>query len=89
MNRISQSADDFAQALLHGIEAQNPIEALMIDRERLIRVLRNALFELHNERHRAEGTPSHADVVQRIRYFDAILGWVKEQPPELVLMGRR
>jgi hypothetical protein len=89
MNRISDSSDDFVAALLQGIDQRRPIEALVIDRERLLRVLRNALFELHTERQRLEGTPDHPDVVRRIRYLDAILGWVKEQPGELVLIGRR
>ena len=62
------------RSLLQATDSESPIEALLLDRDRLIRVLRNALYELHDERRRQEGTAGHAEVVQRIRYFDAILG---------------
>ena len=77
-----------------GSDAQNvdstvPVEALLLDGTLLVRVLKLTLYGLHEERRRVQGTPAHAEVVQRIRYLDEVLGWVKEQPQELVVMGRR
>lgn len=71
------------------IPDREPTEGLLLDRDRLVRMLRNELYDLHNERRRQEGTSGHAEIVQRIRYFDAILGWIQGQPAELVLIGRR
>ena len=77
-----------------GSDAQNvdstvPVEALLLDGTLLVRVLKLTLYGLHEERRRVQGTSAHAEVVQRIRYLDEVLGWVKEQPQDLVVMGRR
>ena len=77
-----------------GSDAQNvdstlPVEALLLDGTLLVRVLKLTLYGLHEERRRVQGTPEHAEVVQRIRYLDEVLSWVKEQPQELVVIGRR
>lgn len=71
------------------VTSEVPVEALVLDGTVLIGVLRTTLYTLHDDRRRAEGTAEHADVVRRIRYLDAVLGWVKEQPAELVVIGRR
>lgn len=73
----------------HDVDSQVPVEALVLDGTVLIRVLKNTLYALHDDRRRVQGTEAHAEVVQRIRYLDAVLGWVKEQPAELVVIGRR
>jgi hypothetical protein len=70
-------------------DATSPTEALVLDRANLIRVLRQSLEEAHEHRRRVSGTPSEAAIVRLIRYWDAVLGWVKESgSPELVLMSR-
>ncbi|MEX2156734.1 MAG: hypothetical protein WD773_07835 [Gemmatimonadales bacterium] len=89
MNRIT-NPPGLVQALLHGIDSHTPVEALLLDRERLIRIVRDALFDLHERRRRVVGTPAHPDVVRLIRYLDAVLGWAQEQPgQDLVLISRR
>jgi hypothetical protein len=80
MNRITQPPD----------LVQAPAEALLLDRERLIRIIRDALFDLHEHRRRVAGTPAHPEVVQLLRYLDAVLGWAQEQPGrDVVLISRR
>jgi hypothetical protein len=67
-----------------------PLEALVVDRDRLIRMLRIALKELHDRRLLTPHLTGESDVVELIRYWDTVFGWIKElQGREVVLMSRR
>lgn len=89
MNRFTENPGP-AQPLLHGSDADHPLEALVLDRDKFIRVLRQSLTDLHDHRRRTTGTPAHPDAVDLVRYWDAVLGWAKEQHrTDVVLMSRR
>ena len=89
MNRISHGFPD-VDALLDGLRPERPVEAMVVDRLGLIELLRRSLTELHDHRRRIAGTPAEPETVQRIRYLDDILGWLKEQQgPDIMLMSRR
>jgi hypothetical protein len=76
--------------LLESLDAKHPVEALILDRVGLIRILQRSLMELHEHRRLTTGTPAEPDTVQLIKYWDAVLGWVKTQyDRDLVLMSRR
>jgi len=67
-----------------------PLEALVVDRHALIRLMRIALHEMHNRRLLTPQLTGEADIVQVIRYWDLVLDWITQQPAEdLVLMRRR
>ncbi|HXG97714.1 MAG TPA: hypothetical protein VNJ06_11470 [Gemmatimonadales bacterium] len=66
------------------------IEALLVDRERMIRMLRIALAELHARRLTTPWCTGEADVVEALRYWDEVFGWIKQQVGhDVVLMTRR
>jgi len=66
------------------------IEALLVDRDRLIRVLRIALAELHARRLTTPTCTGENDIVEVLRYWDEVFGWVKQQGgTDVVLMNRR
>jgi hypothetical protein len=66
------------------------IEALLVDRERLIRVLRIALAELNARRLTTPQLTGEPDIGEALRYWDEVFGWIKQQHvEELVLMTRR
>lgn len=89
MNRISD-APGLVQALLHGLDADTPAEALVLDSRRLIRILQRSLAELHEHRRQTAGTPDGQATTQLIRYWDAVLGWVQSQHAcDVILMNRR
>ncbi|HEV2671242.1 MAG TPA: hypothetical protein VGU74_09130, partial [Gemmatimonadales bacterium] len=86
MNRFTHA--EIVLGLLTGLEPPACAEALVLDRDRLIQLLKNALYELHDLRRQLDGRPAHRDIVERIRYLDGVLGWIKEQRgPDLVLMS--
>ena len=88
MNRISHLFSD-VDTLLNGLRSKRPPEALIVDRVGLIELLQRSLMELHDHRRRVAGTPAEPETVHRIKYWDDILGWVKEQHgPEVILMER-
>jgi len=69
--------------------ARPAIEALLVDREALIRFMRLALEEMHSRRRLTPLCTGELDIVQLIRYWDTVFGWIKEQHgDELVLMTR-
>ena len=70
---------------------QQPLrEALLIDRDRLVRMLRIALGELHSRRVTTPTFTGETDIVELLRYWDEVFGWIKQQGGEdLVLMSRR
>ncbi len=66
------------------------LEALLVDRERLVRVLRIALAELHERRLTTPKCTGETDIVELLRYWDEVFGWIKQQcGTEMVLMSRR
>ena len=66
------------------------IEALLVDRERMIRMLRIALAEMHARRLTTPWCTGETDIVELLRYWDEVFGWIKHQSGEdLVLMSRR
>lgn len=88
MNRISHVFPD-VDTLLDGLQPQRPAEALVVDRVGFIEVLRGSLMELHEHRRRVAGTPAELETVHRIKYWDAVLGWVKNQyGPDVILKDR-
>ena len=69
--------------------ARPAIEALLVDREALIRCMRLALEEMHSRRRLTPLCTGELDIVQLIRYWDSVFGWIKEHPGEdLVLISR-
>jgi hypothetical protein len=76
------------EALLEGLEPKTP-EALLVDRSGLIEALRRSLGELHEYRRSIAGTPAEPETVHQIKYWDEVLGWVKElQGRDLMLFSR-
>ena len=70
--------------------AAPPIEALVADREALIRVLRIALTELNDRRLKTPQLTGEANILERIRYWDRVLDWVTtRQEHDVLLMNRR
>jgi hypothetical protein len=66
------------------------IEALLVDRDRLVRMLRIALAELHARRLNTPKCTGETDIVELLRYWDEVFGWIKQQGgTEMVLMSRR
>jgi len=66
------------------------IEALLVDRERMIRMLRIALAEMHARRLTTPQCTGERDIVEVLRYWDEVFGWIKHQSgADLVLMSRR
>jgi hypothetical protein len=66
------------------------IEALLVDRDRLIRVLRIVLAELHARRLTTPTCTGETDILEVLRYWDEVFGWVKHQSgTDVVLMSRR
>lgn len=89
MNRISHTPG-LVQALLESLNTDHPVEALILDRVGLIRILQGSLMELHEHRRLTTGTPAEPDTVQLIKYWDAVLGWVQAQHgSDVVFMNRR
>jgi hypothetical protein len=80
MNRISRSFPD-VDALLDDLRPRTtrPVEALLVHRMWLIEVLRRTLAELHERRRVLAGRPGESDTVQRIKYWEDVLAWVKQQ----------
>lgn len=67
-----------------------PIEALVVDREALIRMMRIVLEEMHNRRVTTPHFNGDGDLMQLLRYWETVFGWIKEQGHEdFVLMTRR
>ena len=88
MNRISHVFPD-VDTLLEGLRPKRPVEGLLVNRVGLIELLQSSLVELHEHRRRAAGTPAEPETVHRIKYWDDILGWAKDQQgPDVILLER-
>ena len=69
---------------------QPQLEALLVDRDRMIRMLRIALAELHARRLTTPDCTGETDIIQLLRYWDDVFGWIKQQHGmDIVLMNRR
>jgi len=89
MNRVARTFRD-VEALLEDRESQRAIEALLVHRAELIHILRGSLTELHDHRRVIAGTPAEAEDLSRIKYWERVLAWVKEQQePHIILMSRK
>jgi hypothetical protein len=85
MNRISHTFPD-VETLLDDLCPKRPVEALLVHRVWLIELFKHTLAELHERRRVLEGTPGEADTVRRIKYWDDVLGWVKERRGQDVIL---
>ena len=74
--------------LLEGLEPPRPAEALLVRRAGLIRILRNALSELHDHRRLVAGAPAEAETVREIKYWEEVLAWVQSQRSEERRVGK-
>ena len=88
MNRISHPFPD-VHTLLDGLRPNRPAEALIVDRVGLIELLRRSLTELHEHRRHVAGTPAEPEMAHRIKYWDDVLGWLKEQRGREVIVVER
>lgn len=89
MNRVARTFQD-VEALLEDRESQRAIEALLVHRAELIHIVRGSLTELHDHRRVIAGTPAEAEDLNRIKYWEKVLAWVKDQQgPHLILMSRK
>ena len=88
MNRISHVFPD-VDTWLEGLRPKRPVEGLLVNRVGLIELLQSSLVELHEHRRRVARTPAEPETVHRIKYWDDILGWVKDQQgPDVILLER-
>lgn len=69
---------------------QPVIEGLLIDRDRMVRMLRIVLAELHQRRLLTPCCTGEGDIMEVLHYWDEVFGWIKQQRgTEIVLMSRR
>jgi hypothetical protein len=88
MNRVSQPFRD-VEALLEGLHPTRPVQAFLVHRAGLIHILRRSLTELHEHRRLVAGTPAEPQTAHEIKYWEEVLGWVKEQQGrDLILLSR-
>ena len=68
--------------------AQAPVEALVVERWGLLRILKDHLSDLHRQHYDLRGTPGEADLARRIGYWAEVLDWVKQRDGvELILLS--
>jgi hypothetical protein len=66
------------------------LEALVVDRDRMVRMLRIGLKELHDRRLQSPNLTGDSNVVELIQYWDNVFEWIKQLPEgEVVVMSRR
>ena len=71
------------------VTQQPPLEALLVDREALIRVLRMTIAELHDRRRATPPCTGQAEIIELLRYWDEVFDWVKQQRgADIVLINR-
>jgi len=89
MNRVASTYQD-VEALLEDRESQRAIEALVVHRAELIHILRGSLTEFHDHRRVTAGTPAETEDLSRIKYWEGVLAWVKDQQgPNIILINQR
>ena len=76
------------EALLARQVASPTSEALVLQRQPLVRLLKTVLCHLHDHR-RDVPAGQAAEHFEGISYWEAVLGWVKEQKgDDVILMNR-
>ncbi len=66
------------------------LEALLVDRDRLVRMLRITLEELHIRRLTTPQCTGETDIIEMLRYWEEVFGWIKRQgAADIVMMSRR
>jgi hypothetical protein len=66
------------------------LDALLINRERLIRLLKDALCELHTLHRIAKQRRRGEEILDLIKYWENVLAWIKQfGNQEVVVMSRR
>ena len=66
------------------------LDALLVDRDRLVRVLRITLEELNIRRVTTTQCTGEMDINEMLRYWEEVFGWIKHQgATEIVMMSRR
>jgi len=66
------------------------VEALLVDRDRLIRVMRITLEELNIRRLTTPRCTGERDFIEMLRYWEEVFGWIKQQAgADIVMMSRR
>lgn len=68
---------------------QRPVETLLVDRVGLIRLLQHSLSEFNERRRLVAGTPAEQETVARIKYWEEVLVWVRQQPGSDVIVMER
>ena len=72
------------------VTQQPQLEALLVDRDRLIRMLRVTVAELHSRRLATPPSSGPTEIIELLHYWDEVLDWVKQQGgADVVLMSRR
>ena len=85
MNHASRPFRD-VDPVSEGVKSQAPVEALLLDREELVKLLKRSLFELHGQRFQNVGAAAEADRAHGIRYWEEVLGWVKGMQGQDVIL---
>lgn len=76
------------EALLARQVASPASEALVLQRQSLVRLLKAVLSHLHDHRRDVPAAQA-AEHFEVIRYWEAVLGWVKQQNgDDVILMNR-
>ena len=66
------------------------LEALLVDRDRLVRMMRIMLEELNIRRVTTPHCTGETDILEMLRYWEEVFGWIKQQGgTDIVLMSRR
>lgn len=72
------------------VTPQPVLEALLVDRDRLIRMLRITVAELHSRRLATPPSTGSSEIIEMLHYWDEVLDWVKQQHGmDIVLTSRR
>jgi len=67
-----------------------PMEGLAIDRDLLVRVLKDSCAAQYQSWRVLQSAPDGPRRFQTLRYWEEVLAWVKVQwPGDLILLGRR
>src|SRR5439155_25405209 len=89
VNRIPRALLEI-EALLGSTTPSPPVEALVVERRGVTQILRRTCAELHGHRQRVAGAPAEADAVRKIKYWEDVLLWVKDEGgSELSVMSRK
>jgi hypothetical protein len=78
MDRRIGESEDQDPAAEHQATS-TPIEALVVGRDSLIRLLRSRLTELHEHLREVAGTSMAQEDLLAIKYWGEVLVWVKER----------